>query len=380
MNGLMIASAFVLPYHVMRTAAAAGVRVHVLGNGPSRALRTSRFCASYRALGADATDNEAGMLDAIRQVVRRRRIKVIFAADDVSTRLLAGLGDRLPTRVMSLPDVKTFDLLNDKWNFTRFCRDIGARVPQGWCFETVDGLRTALRAGEIELPITLKPTARSGGVGVVHIRDDSEIALLDRIDYRPILVQRHIFGEEISLSAICRHGVILAHTVHRRTARRFQLFSEPDLLETARRVIAAARYNGPVNFDAVREDGTGASYIVECNPRFWFSIFLQMITGINFFAATLAGDAETPVPATMISDMVDLSLRQALTQFRSASALERRLARYHLSDPIPYLLNWARLVDDSEVAVHADQIHVYVEPNPVVASVPSRWALFASRS
>ncbi|MGH7093322.1 MAG: ATP-grasp domain-containing protein [Stellaceae bacterium] len=272
-------------------------------------------------------------------------------------------------------------MLNDKWNFTRFCRDIGARAPQGWCFETVDGLRTVLRAGEIELPITLKPTTRSGGVGVVHIRDDSEIALLDRIDYRPILVQRHIFGEEISLSAVCRHGIILAHTVHRRTVRRFQLFSEPDLLETARRVVAAARYNGPVNFDAVREDTTGLSYIVECNPRFWFSIFLQLIAGINFFAVTLAGDAETPpVVRTTTSDVVDLSLRQALTHFRRATVLDRRLAQYHLSDPIPYLLNWARLVDDSEVAVHADQTNVYVEMEPVVASVASRRALSASRS
>jgi hypothetical protein len=48
-NGLMIAFAFTLPYHVMRSAAAAGVRVHVLGNGASRGLRLSRYCRSYRS-------------------------------------------------------------------------------------------------------------------------------------------------------------------------------------------------------------------------------------------------------------------------------------------------------------------------------------------
>ena len=47
MNGLMIAFAFTLPYHVLRTATAAGVRVHVLGNGASRGLRMSRYCRTY---------------------------------------------------------------------------------------------------------------------------------------------------------------------------------------------------------------------------------------------------------------------------------------------------------------------------------------------
>ena len=40
MNGLMLAFAFTLPYHAMRAAADAGVKVHVLGDGVSDALRT----------------------------------------------------------------------------------------------------------------------------------------------------------------------------------------------------------------------------------------------------------------------------------------------------------------------------------------------------
>jgi len=41
-------------------------------------------------------------------------------------------------------------------------------------------------------------------------------------------------------------------------------------------------YSGPANFDAVLADGDGLSYIVECNPRFWYTIYLSMIAGLNF--------------------------------------------------------------------------------------------------
>src|SRR5436190_17142382 len=100
MNGLMVAFAFGLPYHVLRTAAAAGMRVHVLGSGPSRGLRASRFCASYRksaASGNGERDHEV-VLGEIEELVRRGDIDIVFPSDDVSTRLLAAVRDRLPVR------------------------------------------------------------------------------------------------------------------------------------------------------------------------------------------------------------------------------------------------------------------------------------------
>src|SRR5947209_7968460 len=117
MNGLMIAFAFSLPYHVLRTAAAAGVRVHVLGSGPSR----------------------------------------------------------------------------------------------GWVYDSAGEIHRDLLAGSLSYPVTVKPTNRSGGIGVIHIRDESEIGQLEPIDYRPILVQQHIVGETIGISVMCRAGKILAH-------------------------------------------------------------------------------------------------------------------------------------------------------------------------
>src|SRR5579863_5069221 len=356
MNGLMLAFAFVLPYHLLRTANAAGVRVHVLGSGPSRALRNSRYCATYdhSALCWDGPADHERLLAEIREVVRRRKIDVIFPSDDVSTRLLAALRDRLPVRATPLPDVATFDLLNDKWNFTRFAVAHGVRVPQGWLRESAEEVRRDLRAGLLRLPLTAKPVNRSGGHGVIHIRDESELGLLDHIDYRPILLQRHILGETIGISVVCRAGRVLVHATQRRDDRRFELFANPDLVANVERLVATTGYSGPANFDAVLEDASGLSWIVECNPRFWYTIWMAMVAGLNFLDFAVA--AEPPpdaAPATLAGAAIQLSPREIARHPGRATPRDWQMLRYHLRDPLPYLLARTRLVDDRDVAVEA---------------------------
>ena len=372
MNGLMVAFAFGLPYHVLRTATAAGMRVHVLGSGPSRGLRASRFCASYRtsaASGNGEQDHEV-MLHEIEEIVRRNGIDVVFPSDDVSTRLLTSVGDRLPVRSTPLPDLATFDLLNDKWNFTRFALAHGVRVPQGWSYDRREQLRRDLLSGALDLPVTVKPTNQSGSRGVLHLRDRGEIGQIDEIDYQPILVQRHIVGETIGISAICRDGKILTHATQRRDDRRFQLFANPDLVDNVARLAAATRLNGPANFDAVLEDKSGLAYIVECNPRFWFTIYMSMIVGLNFFDCALRDQAPPPGgPVSLDHGEIRLSAKRLITAPWQASRQDWRHAAYTLGDPLVYFLQRRKFFDDRDIAVQASKMMPY---EPVVEIEPRR--------
>jgi biotin carboxylase len=353
-NALMIAFAFTLPYHVMRTAAAAGLRVHVLGNGASRGLRMSRCCRAYHETRFGG-DPEA-LLAEIGELVRRHAIDIILPSDDVSTRLLAELADRLPVRATPLPDLATFDLLNDKGSFTRFCLQNGVRAPQGWLFDTVAGLRDALDRGTITLPITVKPTNRSGGVGVMHLREPADLALLDTVDYRPILAQRHISGVSVSITMLCDRGRVLAYVAQERDSAHFRTFADADLLVSVTRLAAVTGYHGVANFDAVLSDDDGLAYLVECNPRFWYSIYLVMIAGLNFVELALAPPAEFPKAATLAGGAIRLSLRETLTTPRRASRLDWKYLFYCLGDPLAFVLQRAKSFDDTEVAVPVDRM------------------------
>jgi len=346
MNGLMLAFAFTLPYHVLRTAAATGMQVHVLGGAAARGLKRSRCCSAYHETGCEG-DPET-LLAEIERLVRDRAIEIVFPGDDVSTRLLSALSERLPTRVVPLPHIATSDLLNDKWSFTRFCLDNGIRAPQGWLFDDIGEFRGALESGVAALPITVKPINRSGGAGVLHIREPGELGLIGTVDYRPLLVQQHIVGETVSITVLCEHGRVVAHVAQRRDARTFRVFADTDLLATVARLIALTGYHGTANFDAVISDADGFGYLVECNPRFWYSIYLVMIAGLNFAELALDPPSASGSSVTLASGDFRLSLRRILSRPWRANVFEWRYLRYCLSDPVPFALMRARAYDNSE--------------------------------
>jgi ATP-grasp domain-containing protein len=368
-NALLVAFALTLPYHVLRTAAAAGLRVHVLGSGAADGLRRTRFCRGYHRsrCGGDAER----LLTEISELVRLHRIDVVLPSDDVSTRLLAELSDRLPVPTTPLPDVATFDLLNDKWSFTQFCYGHGISAPQGWLFDTAAGLCDALAAGQVELPLTVKPTNRSGGVGVLHVRAPEDIALLDAIDYRPVLAQRHITGESVSITLLCEQGRVRAHVAQQRDTCRFQVLTHPDLLDNASRLAALSGYHGITNFDAVIADD-GRAYLVECNPRFWYSIYLVMLAGLNFVQLALHKPSEV---ATLHQGEMRLSWRRILARPWRASRADWRFLFYNLRDPLAYLLLRRGAYDDSDVAVPvgrmAGPLSTAIFPPPLATADPA---------
>jgi hypothetical protein len=364
MNGLMIAFAFTLPYHVMRTATAAGIHVHVLGNGASRGLRLSRHCRAYHS-SRYAGDAQT-LLAEISALVRRHKIEVLLPSDDVSTRLLSALRDRLPVPSLPVPAVPTFDLLNDKWNFTQFCLGNGVRAPEARLFDNASSLRDALDSGEMALPLTVKPINRSGGYGVFHIREPAEIAFMERIDYTPVLAQRHIIGESVSITLFCDAGSVRAHVAQHRDESGFRVFANRDLLANASRLAAVTGYSGPVNFDAVVCDDDGLSYLVECNPRFWYSVYLVMLAGLNFVDLALPGRSSEI--ATLAEGKVRFSLRNTLCRPWRATGLDWKFLAYNLSDPLAYMAQRAKSFDDSEVAVPLCEMSHYLPEPPAMSA------------
>ena len=187
-KALMIGFSFLQPYHVMRCATTAGFAVQVLGNGTSAGLQKFRFCAGYHLSQFDYMSSDYAVAAAeIRLLAARERFDVVIPSDDVSTRLLAAVKDEIGTRTSALPSLDCFDALNDKWNFNHLCVANEVRVPSSCLYETADELGRDLRTERLALPITVKPTNRSGAIGVKHIRNESDIALLQALDYRPIL-------------------------------------------------------------------------------------------------------------------------------------------------------------------------------------------------
>ena len=354
MKALLIAFSFAMPYHILRCTAAAGAKVSVLGSDSAGLLRRSRYCARYHRSHFDPASEDYDVIAAeIWRVVESESIDIVIPADDVSTRLLILLRDRLGIRTTPLPTMAQFDTLNDKWNFSRFCESRGVRVPATSLYQSAGKLLADINSGEIALPLTVKPTDQSGGRGVLHILDRQSLPLIESANYAPLLVQRHIIGTTVGVSILCDRGRVVAKVMQYRDGTVFRVIHHQDLWDNVDRLVQAIGLHGPANFDAVLEVGTNLGYLVECNPRYWYSVYMSLALGINFLDLSLRFDRTAQAPTTSLPiDGFRLTWLRSLLAPHHQSAAEWRLLRYHLSDPIPHLIERFHLFNDSVAVDH----------------------------
>lgn len=334
---LVLSALYKLPYRVMRCAAATGAQVYALGAPASSGLTYSRFCRGFKATGVpiDGTAREE-LLEEINRCVALWGIDLVMAGDGPATRALIALRHRIGAACFPMPDLESFDLLNDKWRFHRLCVAAGVLTPSTWLFRDATELSTALDSGTLSGKLIAKPLSESGSEGCVILETQNAKANLCDIDYAPILVQQFIEGEDIGASVFCERGVVKAFVAHVYRRDTYRTFADSRIRGEIEKCLRALNLNGVFNFD-MRRDANGRVHYLECNPRFFFKIAMSMLAGINFVGL---GVDDTPEETAAIRDRTVRFPKALLCMLWAIWRIEPeswRALRFTLADPIPYL-------------------------------------------
>ncbi|MGC9269497.1 ATP-grasp domain-containing protein [Acidiphilium sp.] len=347
LRGLMVCALFTLAYRALRCAADAGVTVFVLGNQSSRGMARSRLCAGYTETGRsfDGTCDEA-MIEAVNNVIMHHGIDFVFAGDQTSTRSLIAMAPRLAAPCFPMPDLASFDLLNNKWRFTQLCGELGIQCPPTSLFDDRAELVASIATGATPLPAVIKPLALDGNRGVIEVTSEAEV-MAAVIDYRPVLVQRYIGGADIGASVYADRGRIAAYICHRLRRATYVALDVPVVLEWLTRLVAATGVSGILNFD-LRLAPDGEVYCLECNPRVFYKMPLSMLLGVNFIGFGLDGLAGAGLTGAGLTapvvrpppGLAVRSMKAILASLPTPWRLTRRdfaMLGYIASDPVPYI-------------------------------------------
>ncbi len=333
---LILCAGVRLAYRVVRCVAAAGCEAYALGPRRSSGLAFSRFCRFGKTeADVDGAGCEALLRD-INRYVARWSIDLVLAGDAPSTRSLIVLKDRVAAPCFPMPDLAAFDLLDNKWEFGRLCVAAGVRTPATRLFASPPLFEAALRSGSLPARLMAKPLRRSGGEGCIMVEPGRWRDALSRIDYAPILAQEFIDGEDLDASVFCRKGsvdAVVCYTVRRATYRTCVVAEVRDEVERLFRRLAV---DGVFNFD-LRRDRSGRLHFIECNPRFYYSMAMSMLGGVNFVSLGLGAEAKALVhdaPKTVRS--LKALLLAALTPWKIEAESWNAL-RFTLADPLPAL-------------------------------------------
>jgi hypothetical protein len=337
---LFLANGFSKEYHVLRCAAEACASVYVLGSPRAYRLKYSRFCAHFEEFNFDLDGPLENMIEQIERIARREEIDFVMASDYTTTLFLAKAAGKLSVSIFPVPDLETLQLLNNKWHFYKLCTSINVSVPETFLYQTADDLKKAIAAGRIKTPITVKPTELYAGSGVYHIMSPDALGLLDLVNYVPIVVQRHIIGSDVGVSMLSSHGKICAWTAQYfrvLEGSRDIFFRSDACFEAIKRIANETKFNGIAQFDARLESATDRIYFVECNPRFWLSVFMVLNAGLNYVSVGLSGGIASPDHILTIEPTEMPRLRGLIRKLCVPWQFTRndfKLFRYLLSDPV----------------------------------------------
>jgi predicted ATP-grasp superfamily ATP-dependent carboligase len=342
-NILMLCDLFALSYRVMRCFDAAGAAVHVLGGPGAKGLRLSRYCRSYRHSEYGFTAPCRGMVEEINQTISRHAINLVIAGDHRSTRTLLAVGASLSAPAFPMPALEQFDLLNNKWAFTELCQRLGIRCPRSELVPDRGELWRRVDAGKITLPCVAKPLDLDGSRGVVVIKRPEDISVVETIAYHPILVQEYIEGDDIGASVYCDRGKVCAFIAHKLKRATYSTFQSADIQNTIANITRITKVSGIFNFDMI-QSREGNIYWLECNPRFFYKMYLSMLAGVSFAAFGL------PYPGSDLRAFVPTG-----TNVRTFKAIAAELprpwrltlrdwafVRHVLADPIPFFREFLR--------------------------------------
>ncbi|MBI4989538.1 MAG: ATP-grasp domain-containing protein [Rhodocyclales bacterium] len=285
---------------------ACGERLRIVGLGYDAldpGLHRREFCdsahlLSYPGNGADALFARLSEIHAVE------RIDVLLPCLDAELPLMASLAPRLAgIGIRSyLPSAEQL-ARRAKDRLPDLARGAGVACPETLPITHADFFRDCDKKGW-SFPLMVKGVFYDARVAAG--RDEADIAFraIAAEWGLPVLVQRRIAGEECNLAGVGDGtGALLGEVMmkKRATTSRGKAWAgisihDDALADTARRLVAALKWKGPIEIEVMR-DSQGVYQLIEINPRFPAWIYLSQGVGRNLPALLLAlAMGEKPPP------------------------------------------------------------------------------------
>jgi len=187
-----------------------------------------------------------------------------------------------------------FDKANDKWKTYQLSCQLNIPVPKSFLPKTKEELDNILK--QLNFPVIIKPRSSFGSRGVFKANNTKEFEKYYetiKSRYGLPIIQEYINkeGQGMGVGILCDNGNILASFSYKRL-REFPINGGPSTLrestnnelikDYAALILKKLNYHGVAMVEFKHDLNDNLPKLLEINPRFWGSLELAHISGINF--------------------------------------------------------------------------------------------------
>ncbi|MEM8826616.1 MAG: ATP-grasp domain-containing protein [Pseudomonadota bacterium] len=323
--------------------------VHLATDAGNVAAR-SRYAASHDVVDLKAAPGQS--LATLAEICRRYDIEVVIPGDMAAAAFLAEHRGELPAPIFPASDAAALHAIHDKWSFAERLQAANLPTPTTRLIPSRAAFDPAI-ADAIGYPLIVKPLNGESSHGVVRIDGPDRLRahVLGDAPYSepPLIVQQFVDGYDIDCSVIAEEGEVIASAVQRWDEKGALAFERNDAIEAqSAAIIREFGYTGAAHFDFRHDAATGRFLVLECNPRFWFTMPAAMWCGLNFVEAGIRHVLGMPTaPAATASGEYVLPgdiVRRFATPGKLANVRRSNWRGFlqPVTDPIPHFFSTGR--------------------------------------
>jgi len=293
---------------IVRSLSKKGIAVTV---GEDRKLCCS-FFSKYiknKIIYPNPAENPFSFIKSIYELVKRSKYDAIFPVDDQTTILFSKYKDKL-SKYTKVPvaDYETITKGRDKAKTITIARENGIPCPKTYFVDDIE----EIRKDEIEFPVVIKPRESSGARGIAYVNSLEELMR----EYKKVkkrygapLIQEYIphngghysvcalFNQDSEPRAIFVYKELRQYPITGGPATFSVSVEKTDVLKYAIKLLKAMKWYGVAHLDFLIDSRDKKPKLLEVNPRFWSSLELAILSGVDFpyllYKMALDGDVET---------------------------------------------------------------------------------------
>lgn len=328
--------------------------IHIVANEADSILKYSRYKKTFKYIPwSPHSNNYEECLLKLQQHCIDNNIDVILPGDISASGYLHRFKDSFKEqKIIPIMSSEELEKIDNKWSFAETLMANNIDTPLTMLISTPDFLNDENQSDievKIGYPLIIKPLFGESSHGVTVIKDYNH--LVDHVQNAtvnnklPLIIQTYIDGYDVGFSVIADQGKVLTMAV--------QLVKQEDVLEYCAhnaieelgiKVVKLLNYSGPANFDMRIDYKTEKIFIIECNPRFWFTISGAKWQGLNFPEAAvnyISGKEFKKTGAIGTFRVPGLIMRMLIKKpwtYFSLTENEKRGFWQPIFDPLPQLM------------------------------------------
>jgi len=194
-----------------------------------------------------------------------------------------------------IPDLKKIEFVRDKGNLMRFAESHGFPVPKTWYSPPLSP--SPAMGGGMGEGVVIKPRISSGSFGIVYVKKREDlISSYQNVHERyPFpLIQEWIpdgggvfglsalFDEASSVKAAFVHKKLRMYPVQGGPSTLAEGVEHPQIMELGLSLLKSLNWVGVGMVEFKVDPRDGIPKLMEVNPRFWGSLQLAIVSGVDF--------------------------------------------------------------------------------------------------